>query len=201
VKRHNALILTFDDGPGTRLTPAILAILADHNVKATFFLLGKNIPGREAIVQQIATSGHEIGSHGYEHLHYWAVSPFRSVRDVKRGWQMINAALGVSKSTYAFRPPYGKLNLICLLYLWWHKVPIVYWTFDTGDTWPSKKQNTRRITALDSYSEGAVVLAHDFDRADIHVGDMVLDLLNEALSIAKKNNMAITTISGLHQMD
>ncbi|TFG90321.1 MAG: polysaccharide deacetylase family protein, partial [Candidatus Atribacteria bacterium] len=58
-----SLVLTFDDGPGSSLTPAILNILAESKAKATFFLLGRNIAGREAIVRQIAEQGHDICSH------------------------------------------------------------------------------------------------------------------------------------------
>ena len=45
-KEHEALVLTFDDGPGSSLTPAILDVLADGKARATFFLLGSNIAGR-----------------------------------------------------------------------------------------------------------------------------------------------------------
>lgn len=61
--------MTFDDGPGSSLTPSILSILAESKAKATFFPLGRNIAGREAIVGQIAQQGHDICSHGYDHLH------------------------------------------------------------------------------------------------------------------------------------
>ena len=116
--RKNILVLTFDDGPGNRLTPAILGLLTEYNAKATFFLLGRNVVGRESIVKQITASGHEIGSHGYDHLHHWKVSPVRAIIDIKRGWQAIDDALGRQSRTYPFRPPYGKMNLASLLYVW-----------------------------------------------------------------------------------
>ena len=53
--------LTFDDGPGNKLTPIILRLLEKYDVRATFFLLGKNIEGRETIVRQIIAQGHDIG--------------------------------------------------------------------------------------------------------------------------------------------
>ncbi len=69
--RQKTLVLTFDDGPGSRLTPVVLDILSDYDVKATFFLLGKNIVGRESIVKRIYDEGHEICSHGYDHINHW----------------------------------------------------------------------------------------------------------------------------------
>ena len=55
--------LTIDDGPHAVLTPMILDTLAEHDVHATFFLLGERIPGNEAIVQRIIDEGHELGNH------------------------------------------------------------------------------------------------------------------------------------------
>jgi peptidoglycan/xylan/chitin deacetylase (PgdA/CDA1 family) len=202
-KKFNALVLTFDDGlsfhdgPGVKLTTAILDLLAEQGVKATFFLLGKHIPGREAIVRRIKAEGHDIGAHGYGHLNYWKVSPFRALMDIKQGWHAIEIALGKSRGIYPFRPPYGKLNLICFLYLWIRRVSIVYWTLDLGDTKPDSDHNSRRIAALIRESTGAVVLAHDFDRANKSVNEMVLESVRAALLCAKDNKMRVLTISQL----
>jgi len=203
VTNLRAVVLTFDDGPsshnglGPKLTSTILDILAEHNVKATFFLLGRQIPGREAIVRRIAVAGHEIGSHGYDHLNYWKVSPLRALTDINRGWQVIDATLGTNRDTYPFRPPYGKLNLICLLYLWIRRVPIVYWTFDLGDTWPSYKRDKQRIATLMKKSRGAVVLAHDFERNNKDTNKMVLESLRLILAQAKEKRIPILTVSQL----
>ncbi|MBU3113418.1 polysaccharide deacetylase family protein [Clostridium lacusfryxellense] len=59
--------LTFDDGPTHVVTPAILDILKKENVKATFFVVGKEIEGRENILKRIYTEGHSIGLHTYSH--------------------------------------------------------------------------------------------------------------------------------------
>lgn len=192
-----AIVLTFDDGPGSRLTPAILNLLAEFNAKATFFLLGKRIVGRESIVKRIEADGHEICSHGYDHIHYWKVSPFRSISDIKRGWQSIDKALGRRQCVYAFRPPYGKLNLLCLLYLWGRKVPIFYWTLVSGDTWPVEKRDPRRVSLLATKAGGAVVLAHDFDRTDSDIDNAVLDSLRLMLQKAQKTGMRVMTVSEL----
>lgn len=195
--KRKVLVLTFDDGPGKRLTPAILNILEQYNAKATFFLLGKNIVGREGIVRLIAERGHEICSHGYDHLHYWMVSPVRAIKDIKLGWQAIDDALGTKRQKYSFRPPNGKLNLFCLLYLLFRQVPIVYWSLDSGDTWSLDKQDSTRVAKSAQKARGAVSLAHDFDRADERINDMVLDSLRSALTITQKTDMQILTVSEL----
>ncbi len=193
------IALTFDDGPGDVLTPALMRILAEHNAKATFFLLGRSIAGREKIVRQLAEQGHQICSHGYDHLNHMKVSPVRAINDIKRGWQSINDALGVKHRCYPFRPPYGKLNLISLLYLLFCKVPIIYWTFDSGDTWSADKRTVRKISDSAIAGKGAVVLIHDFNREDENTGKMVLESVRSALSYAKDKGLKAVTISQLFE--
>jgi peptidoglycan/xylan/chitin deacetylase (PgdA/CDA1 family) len=194
--QSNALVLSFDDGPGNRLTTAIMTILAEHNVKASFFLLGKNVLGREDLVRHIADEGHEICSHGYDHLNYWKVSPFKALSDIKRGWEAIDSALGGKQKTYPFRPPNGRLNIICLLYLLFRNVPIVYWLADSGDTWPEKPDN-QWIADIARRTGGTVSLAHDFDRRNLDTEQYVLDSTRSALVAAKECGMKIVTISEL----
>ena len=55
--------LTFDDGPHPELTDAVLDVLAKHNARATFFLIGERVPGQERSVARIVDEGHEIGNH------------------------------------------------------------------------------------------------------------------------------------------
>ena len=199
--RSRALVLTLDDGPGNHLTPEILEILKKHELKATFFLLGRSAAGREAIVRQISAGGHEIGSHGYEHLHYWKVSPFRAIADIKRGWKTIDEALGEKRRVYPFRPPYGKLNLFCLLYLWFHGVPICYWTLDSSDIWPSGKPDSRRSARLAAMAGGAVLLVHDFDRHNRDRDRMVIDSINSTLAMAKENGMRVMPLEELRRVN
>jgi peptidoglycan/xylan/chitin deacetylase (PgdA/CDA1 family) len=195
-KEHEALVLTFDDGPGSGLTPAILKILAERNAKATFFLLGRNIAGREAIVRQIAEQGHDICSHGYDHLHGLKTSPFRVLSDIKRGWATIDAALGTMRKKYPFRPPNGKLNIICLLYLLVRKVPIVYWSVDSGDTW-REMPDSLRVAQLAEKAGGVVSLAHDFDRKNENTSRYVVESVKAALAMAADKGMRVITVSEL----
>jgi peptidoglycan/xylan/chitin deacetylase (PgdA/CDA1 family) len=199
-KEQKALVLTFDDGPGSSLTPEILNILAQSGAKATFFLLGRNIPGREAIVRQIAEQGHDISSHGYDHLNSWRISPFRALSDIKRGWAAIDAALGTKRQKFPFRPPNGKLNVICLLYLLFRNVPIVYWTVDSGDTW-QVKPDSNRVALLAEEEEGIVLLAHDFDRRNENTSRFIIESVRSALAMAANKCLRVLTVSELLNVD
>lgn len=195
--KARALVLTLDDGPGDKLTPEIMDLLDKNNAKASFFLLGRNIVGREAIVRQIAERGHEICSHGYDHLHCWKVSPFRAISDIKRGWEAIDKALGEKRRVYPYRPPGGKLSLICLFYLWFHRVPIVYWTLDSSDTWAAEIRDSQRSATLAAKTGGAVVLAHDFDREDDDWDRMEIDIVDSSLAAAREKRMKVMPLSEL----
>ncbi len=191
-----AVVLTFDDGPGKYLTPAVLKILAENNAKATFFLLGRNIPGCEDVVAAIAEQGHEICSHGYEHLNYLKISPLRAIGDIKRGWRAIDAALGIRQGKYTFRPPYGKLNLVCLLYLLACRVRVVYWSLDLGDT-SVRGPDPQKLAAAIETDNGAVVLAHDFDRRDKTRAQLVLDSVRSVLKAAGRTGKQVLSVSQL----
>ncbi len=197
-EKFNALVLTFDDGPSSRLTQSILEILSKYNVKASFFLLGRNIEGRQHIVRRIAAEGHDVFSHGYAHLHYWKTSPFSTITDIRRGWKAIDDAIGIQSGKYPFRPPNGKINLLSLVYLLFRRVPIIYWTLDTGDTRLHKsKHNVRSIALSAQNAGGAVVLAHDYDRSDDSYATFVLESIQGVLEMAEHNDMHVMPVSEL----
>ena len=67
-ENKNVIYLTFDDGPSTDITPGILDILKDENVKATFFVLDYSVGSkREELVKREIEEGHAIGLHGVSH--------------------------------------------------------------------------------------------------------------------------------------
>jgi len=193
VARGRSIVLTFDDGPGHVLTPAILALLTEYRVKATFFVLGRNLEGREDILQKVVAQGHEIGSHGQDHLHSWRVSPLRALADVRRGQSKVRSLLR-REGIVPFRPPYGRMNLFVLLYLLLTRTPICSWTLDTKDTWDCREWDINQIKATLRQRQGFIVLAHDFDRSTDEVNDYVLGALRSVLDYAKHNRIPIRTM-------
>src|SRR5438552_2374616 len=61
------IALTFDDGPQEKLTPKLLDLLAQHHIKATFFVIGENAAEHPDIVARAASQGHEVGNHTWSH--------------------------------------------------------------------------------------------------------------------------------------
>lgn len=103
--RRRQIALTFDDGPSLDWTPTILALLAEHDAHATFFVLGAAIAGGEAIVARAAAEGHELGNHAFSHT-----DPARLADDALRAELDQTSALLeeiTGKRPRHFRPPYA----------------------------------------------------------------------------------------------
>ena len=66
--KKKCVYLTFDDGPHPVYTPQLLDGLNERGVHATFFVVGKNILGNEALLKRMETEGHLIGNHTYSHV-------------------------------------------------------------------------------------------------------------------------------------
>lgn len=97
--------LTFDDGPDPASTPLFLAALEDAGVSATFFLLGEMVRKAPWLAREIADAGHEVALHGWAHRAHVAVSPAKTLRDLRQGRDEVASAVGRAPEWY--RPPYG----------------------------------------------------------------------------------------------
>jgi peptidoglycan/xylan/chitin deacetylase (PgdA/CDA1 family) len=100
--------LTFDDGPDKALTPLLLQILAKHNIKAAFFVLGERLQaGGLDIMRSAHKQGHQIGNHSFNHPNL-ANLPVGQVREqIEKTQTLIGDCTSAKKY---FRPPYGSLN-------------------------------------------------------------------------------------------
>ena len=99
------MALTFDDGPNDPHTMHLLDVLAKHDAKATFFLIGKYVRQRPEIARAILAAGHEIGNHTDGHPNLALVSARRLRQELEGCRQALEDALG-TKITL-FRPPFG----------------------------------------------------------------------------------------------
>ncbi|MBP3284166.1 MAG: polysaccharide deacetylase [Clostridia bacterium] len=101
--------LTFDDGPTSSVTPKILDILKEYQIKATFFLLGSNAETHPDLVKRIYEEGHTIGNHGYSHNNaklYASKEAF--LKEIHKTDEIIGTILGIKNySCHIFRFPNG----------------------------------------------------------------------------------------------
>lgn len=154
---HKVVAFTFDDGPHPAATPELLALLEEKEVKATFFILGRNGEANLPLLKEIIAAGHEIGNHGYSHQFLRQMGMDRYLADVKRNEALLNRA-GVT--TTLFRPPGGGYNDNLVAKLQQDGYRTVMWSVDTRD-WsrPDADQVVKRAT--DHLEPGAIFLFHD----------------------------------------
>ena len=98
------LALTFDDGPDPKWTPAILDILKQENVPATFFIIGKNGQAYPDLVRRIVNDGHEVGNHSFTHPNLGEIPLSLTELELNATQRLIESEVG--RSTVLFRPPY-----------------------------------------------------------------------------------------------
>jgi peptidoglycan/xylan/chitin deacetylase (PgdA/CDA1 family) len=154
------IFLTFDDGPHPTATDAVLDTLKRHNVHATFFLTGKNIPEREHIVKRIVDEGHAIGIHAYHHTRMMAFSAERTKQEIERTAELLSNI--VHQRTRLFRPPFGFFSWNTLRAAGELGYLLVMWSCLTGDfhTWTNEKVIA---TSLKGLSPGSILVYHDND--------------------------------------
>lgn len=107
--------LTFDDGPSATRTPPLLELLDQKNVKATFFLLGKQINKYPHLAKKIHENGHLIGNHSYDHVRMYFKSPAFMINQIETTDSLIHQT-GQSSVKY-FRPPFSAKFIILPLVL------------------------------------------------------------------------------------
>jgi peptidoglycan/xylan/chitin deacetylase (PgdA/CDA1 family) len=100
--------LTFDDGPDPELTPHILKVLAEHDAKATFNMMGWSATRHPELVRAVVAAGHELGNHTWTHLNLAGQPARQTRRQLDLGRQAIEAVAGVPLRW--FRPPRGELT-------------------------------------------------------------------------------------------
>ena len=101
------IALTFDDGPDRQSTPLILDSLRRHHLKATFFVIGRQVKKNPGLLRRIVEEGHTIGNHTYDHADLSVLSPKRMRLELRRTQEAVDDALGYHYPMALMRPPYG----------------------------------------------------------------------------------------------
>lgn len=172
---QKVVAMTFDDGPHPSNTPRLLKILRDRNIKATFYLVGKNAKAYPGIVRQMVAEGHEIGNHTWTHGSLTSMSDEQIRRELRQTSDAIFEASGYRPQT--IRPPYGAINQrIKELMFAEFGYPTIMWSVDPQD-WrkPGVSVVTSRIVT--AAHPGAILLAHDIHAPTIDAMPATFDQL------------------------
>jgi len=167
--------MTFDDGPHPTNTPRLLDLMKKRNVKATFFVVGRNAKAYPHILRRMIAEGHEVANHTWNHPDLTKLSLARVRDEFDSTRDAIVAAVGVKPRLS--RPPYGAVNsTIKDLLKNEYGYPTILWSVDPMD-WkrPGSSVVTRRLVS--GTHPGAILLAHDIHRPTIDAMPATFDQL------------------------
>ena len=155
-KTQKKLYLTFDDGPVPIITPWVLDVLKQHNIKATFFCVGENVQKHPQLYTELVNKGHRTGNHTFNHLNGSFFSTDKYLENIHKASEYIQSDL--------FRPPYGRMKYKQKKNLQ-SQFEIIMWDLLTRDynqklSPESILQNIKRFTR-----NGSIVVFHDSIKA------------------------------------
>lgn len=165
--------LTFDDGPHPVYTPQLLDGLKECGVHATFFVVGKNILGNEALLKRMETEGHLIGNHTYSHVKLSELDIARACAEVEKTNALICEVTG--KEPEFIRPPFGewKKAMECSFEM----IPVL-WDVDPLD-WTTKNTALVVERVLKDTKPGDIILLHDYYQSSVDAALEIVDALTE----------------------
>src|SRR5262245_8487313 len=137
------VVLTFDDGPWPRHTPAVLAALAEHCTKAIFFPIGKHAMWEPGIMKQVVAAGHAVGSHSWSHVDLSRKSFEEAKDEIEKGISAVHWAAGAATAPY-FRFPALRHPPELVTYLGQRGIAIFSTDFDSFDFKMRKPEQVRQ---------------------------------------------------------
>ena len=189
-RRSGSICLTFDDGPHPIHTPRLLDLLAELQVTATFFLIGREAEKYPDIVLRMVDEGHAVGNHSYSHQARGLLSLREVEEEIRHASQVIADIVGSSPTLY--RPPNGKLTFRDLWRLWQAKLTTVLWNVDPKDYRKSSAGEVLEWFRSRTLVAGDLVLFHDNHP---HVSEV----LPELVACARKNKLNFVPVNAWAQ--
>lgn len=177
--------LTFDDGPSSAYTPAILDLLNEHNSSATFFVLGTEAEQNPEILRRMVNEGHEIGNHSYSHLNFTLLNDAELAYQIDTPNVIIEEITG--KAPVLLRVPYAFINDELREKI---PFPIILWSVDTVD-WQSRNADYIYNIVINNVKDGDIVLMHDIYGSTLEaVRRIVPELINRGYRLVTVSEMA-----------
>jgi peptidoglycan-N-acetylglucosamine deacetylase len=189
----NSVALTFDDGPSPE-TEGVLDVLAEHNLRATFFMVGREVERFPGIAQRVLAQGHEVGNHSYSHPFYVFQRAAETRNQVRRAQDVIAETVGVIP--VLARPPFGVRTPAYFRATSALGLETVQWDV-AGFDW--KRISPRQIAdnVLRKVRAGSIILLHDGDSSGKQDRKKTVEALPLIIKGLKKRDLRIAPLSQL----
>ncbi|NQY10349.1 MAG: polysaccharide deacetylase family protein [Flavobacteriales bacterium] len=177
---NNCMYLTFDDGPTPEITEWVLDLLAEKQIKATFFCVGNAVNKNPALFGRITAEGHAIGNHTYNHLNGWKTDDTTYYKDIAKAQSLIPSKL--------FRPPYGRISKRQAKQIK-HDYKIILWDIISGDFDTETSKEKCLSNVVKNARGGSIIVFHDSHKASENLKyslPLVIDyFLNKGITFNK----------------
>lgn len=187
------IALTIDDGPEPQVTPQVLDLLAQHDIKATFFCIAAHVRSYPALARRIVAEGHAIENHSMQHRHYFSLMGMPGLKnELQQAQQAIADVTG--RLPQFFRAPAGLRNPLLDPVLHQLGLQLVSWTRRGFDT---RTNDPQRVAArlLCKAQAGDILLLHDGNAARTAAGQAVLlEVLPSLITQVKKLDLRFVTL-------
>jgi peptidoglycan/xylan/chitin deacetylase (PgdA/CDA1 family) len=163
--KEKKIALTFDDGPETNWTPRVLDILRDKQVKATFFVIGREADKYPDLVRRMVAEGHVVGNHTYHHVNLNNVPPEKMEEELRLGTDAIAKIANIRPRL--LRPPFGAQNPKVVETANENGYFVILWSVDTED-WRGLDASTVRARVVPTAKNGDIILQHNGEGPDLN---------------------------------
>lgn len=167
--------MTFDDGPHPVLTPRLLDILKERNIKCTFFVIGRSAKAHPQIIRRMIAEGHEVANHTWTHASLTSRSDDQIRQELRQSEDALVAAANYRPQL--IRPPYGAVNArIKQLMFAEFGYSTIMWSVDPQD-WRRPGVGVVTSRLVNGAHPGAIMLAHDIHPPTIQAMPAMFDQL------------------------
>lgn len=187
-RSKKAVSITFDDGPDGQVTPLILDVLKEYNVKAAFFVVGNKAAMNPDMIKRMDKEGHVIGGHSYSHHFLFDLfSSSLMCKEMQKTDDLVFSVIG--KRLKIFRPPYGVTNPPLARAIKRMHYDSIGWSIKSNDTvLENATEICRRI--LPRLRNGDIILMHDTKPWSVNV-------LESLIAHLRNNNFEIHRVDKL----
>lgn len=186
VRGKDQISITINVDWGSEFIPGMLKVLDVKGIKATFFVTGNWVKKNSEMLKIIAQKGHEIGNHGYSHLHPTQLTNNSLVELIKRNEELIYEITG--KKTKLFAPPYGEVDERISRVASSIGYSTIMWSADTID-WQRPAPEIIVQRAINKIDDGGILL--------MHPTNPTVNALGEIIEVLQQRGYNFVTVSEL----